>query len=128
MLILSLFQWWYLDGWKTFFKVIIEKISNHVDFFSFGTIFKTLFSPFRQIDTGEGGNSIGERLSAFGGRLLSRFIGAIVRSIIAIAGLLTITVEFIFGLAIVILWPFIPLIPLICIYFALSGFTMGIKL
>ena len=129
MLALSLIKWWYFEGWKTFFRLLMQKISDRADYFSFGTIFKTFFSPFRQIDTGEATTpGLSGRFSAWLGRLISRIIGAIVRFFIAIAGLLIIFFEFIFGLFIGIIWPFIPLFPVVFVILACSGLTFGVNL
>ncbi len=129
MLALSLIKWWYFEGWKTFFRLLTQKISDHADYFSFGTIFRTFFSPFRQIDSdliSTGGLS--EQLSAWFGRLISRIIGAFIRFFIALAGLLIIIIEFIFGMAVFLIWPFIPFFPVAFIVLSFSGITFGVEL
>lgn len=128
MLALSLVQWWYFVGWKTFTKLLFQKISDHADYFSFGTLFQTFFAPFRQIDTGTGGRSINERFSNFIGRSISRIIGAIVRFFILLAGIIVISLEFVFGLLLLIIWPFIPLMPIVCfVLFCMNiSFSIGV--
>lgn len=129
MLALSLIKWWYFRGWKTFFRLLMQKISDRADYFSFGTIFRTFFSPFRQIDTGEAAApGLSGRLSAWLGRLISRFIGMIVRFFIALAGLIIILFELVFGLLIGLVWPLIPLAPAVFIVLAFSGLTFGVNL
>lgn len=128
MLALSLVQWWYTAGWKTFMKLLFQKISDHADYFSFGTLFRTFFAPFRQIDTGSGGRSINERFSAFIGRTISRVIGAIVRFFILLTGIIVILTELIFGFLLLVIWPFIPLLPLACfVLFCMNiSFSIGV--
>ncbi len=128
MLALSLIQWWYFAGWKTFVKLLFQKISDHADYFSFGTLFRTFFAPFRQIDTESGGRSINERFSAFIGRTISRVIGAIIRFFILLTGIIVILVEFVFGSLLLVVWPFIPLIPLVCfvLFFMNISFSIGV--
>ena len=125
MLTVSLLQWWYFEGWGIFCKNLFEKLANLADFFSFSTIFRTLFAPFRQIDSGTSVDlSISERFSAFIGRTISRLVGAMVRIFIAIAGLVVIILGFIFGLSIIIVWPFVPLFPIAGIVLAISGVSL----
>jgi hypothetical protein len=51
-------------------------------------------------------------LIAFFDRLLSRFIGFVVRIFIIVAGIIAMTVQFVCGLVIALLWPCIPLLPI----------------
>ena len=84
------------------------------DFFSIGLLLRTLFQPFRQIsadETGEKGGIQGA-LVAFFDRLLSRIIGFVVRVCIIIAGIIVMTLQFVFGALLALLWPCIPLLPI----------------
>ena len=129
MVALSLIKWWYFEGWKTFFRLLKQKISDRADYFSFGTIFKTFFSPFRQIDTGEASApGISGRLSAWLGCLVSRVIGSIIRFFIALSGVLIILIELIFGLLAGVIWPLVPLLPVVFLILACSGLTFGVDL
>lgn len=122
MLTVSLLKWWYSKGWGIFVRNLFEKLKGIADFFSFSTIFRTLFAPFRQIDSGRMDNlSLGERFSAFLGRLISRLVGAITRIVIAFAGLIILLFSSIFGLLMVIIWPFIPILPIVGLVLAIPG-------
>ena len=114
MLAVSFLQWWYLRGWLIYFDGFRAKMRNLADFFSIGLLLRTLFQPFRQIsadETGEKGGLEG-MLIAFFDRLLSRFIGFVVRIFIIVAGIIAMTVQFACGLVIALLWPCIPLLPI----------------
>ncbi len=116
MLTTAMFKWWYTDGWKTFFNSFLARLGSVTDQFSIGTLFKTLFYPFRQIDSGHLVNaSISERFQAFIARTISRFIGAGIRLVVAGTGILVLALTVIFGFIANLIWPLIPLAPLACI-------------
>lgn len=116
MLTTAMFKWWYTDGWKTFFNGFLERLSAVADQFSIGTLFKTLFYPFRQIDSGQLVNaSISERFQAFIARTISRFIGACIRLVVAGTGIMVLALTVIIGFIANIIWPLIPIMPVVCI-------------
>ncbi|MCQ2571102.1 MAG: hypothetical protein MJ154_02550 [Candidatus Saccharibacteria bacterium] len=93
------------------------------DFFSIGLLLKTLFQPFRQIsadETGEKGGLEGA-LIAFFDRTLSRVIGFIVRTFIIVAGIITLSLQLVFGLLLAVLWPCVPALPVIGIIVSSMG-------
>lgn len=111
-----MFKWWYTDGWKTFFNGFLERLSAVADQFSIGTLFKTLFYPFRQIDSGQLVNaSISERFQAFIARTISRLIGACIRLVVAGTGIMVLALTVIIGFIANIIWPLIPIAPVVCI-------------
>ena len=114
MLAVSFLQWWYSRGWMIYFQGLRERMRNLADFFSIGLLLKTLFQPFRQISANETGESGGLQgsLIAFFDRLLSRVIGFIVRICVIILGVIAMTLQLVFGLALAILWPCVPLLPI----------------
>ena len=107
MLMVNLFQWWYSQGWADFARRIKDRLSNSVDYFSMGSLLRTLFSPFRQIDAG------GNGIQAFFSRLFSRFIGAGIRLVILFAGLIVLLLETILGFVSLIIWPLVPMLPVV---------------
>lgn len=121
----GLLQWWYVGGWRIYVVGLGERLHNSADFFSIGILFKTLFAPFRQISAGTPiNNSLDAKFHAFLDRLVSRIIGAIVRIFIIIAGVLVLTMQAVLGVIMAILWPFIPLLPIVCIVLMVAGVTL----
>ena len=117
-------QWWYTRGWKIFVMKLVDKLRGAADFFSISLLLRTLFAPFKQIDAGGGGNSLGDRMRAFGDRLISRLVGAVMRIGILIFGLILLILESVIGLALIIIWPFLPLVPIAGIYLTCTGFSI----
>lgn len=121
MAIVGIFWWWYGAGWLAAVKHVIEKISGLYDYFSIDLLLKTLFSPFRQISAGRVDGPLNIVIRAFFDRLLSRVIGAIVRTIVVFIGLFSLAVAVILGLAYIISWALIPLIPFAGMSLMLAG-------
>lgn len=103
-------SWWYLKGWKIFSKRLFDKLRDTADFFSMTLLLKTLFAPFRQISAGGAGvnAAIGDRIRAFFDRLVSRFIGAIVRILILLLGGVLLILQFTLSIVVLIAWPILP--------------------
>lgn len=118
----NLLSWWYSAGWADFLHRSGATLANLMDFFSIDLLFKTLFSPFRQISAGSAKSaSLDVKFRMFIDRLVSRFIGAIVRTFVIIAGILCIGVVAIINLAFIILWPALPLLPVAGIILTILG-------
>ena len=98
---------------------------NLADFFSIGLLLKTLFQPFRQISANEDGKKGGLEgaMVVFTDKLVARVIGFIVRVAIIIAGIIAMTLQLVMGLALAILWPCIPLLPVAGIIVSMTGIT-----
>ena len=126
MLILSFMQWWYSRGWGNSIAKLYTKLKDTADFFSIGLLLRTIFTPFRQLDANATGanDSPLESLKAFGDRLLSRIIGAIVRIFVIIGGVITLFVQLILGVASAILWPLLPIAPIAGIVLTVIGVTI----
>ena len=125
MLIVSFLQWWYNRGWLSFGYGFLEKLKSTADFFSLGLLFRTLFSPFRQISayTDEFA-SIQQRLIAFTDKLVSRLVGTVVRLTIIIFGIVFMFLEAVIGSLLVLAWPLMPFAPIASIILAVLGVTL----
>lgn len=121
MLIVGLLGWWYTAGWKRMIHARLEGLSLTADYFSIGLLAKTLFAPFRQISAGGVRGPIGVQIRAFFDKLISRCIGAIVRTIMIVLGVLAIALQMLFSLVGIIMWAFIPLLPFIGAIVAFLG-------
>lgn len=113
MLFLSFFSWWYIAGWGQLGRRAMVRVSSVLDFFSVGVLFKSLFSPFRQISVGRVQGSLDTQLRAWGDRQISRGIGAIVRLTVIVFGLLATLMMVIVAAGLLLLWPLVPFVPFI---------------
>ena len=113
MFLVGILSWWYSDGLRGRFQLIKNRFVATSDFFSIDLLITTLFAPYRQISADEGnGPALQDMLMAFGDKLVSRTIGAVVRIFMIIFGVIAITVQSIFGLLMMIVWVFIPVLPI----------------
>lgn len=83
------------------------------DFFSIDLLVKTLFAPFRQISAGHVQGPMAVQLRAFADRLVSRVIGAIVRLIMLVIGVIAIVLQALLAGVILLGWLLVPLLPLV---------------
>lgn len=123
MILVGILSWWYGQGWLAQGYMVRDRLLRANDYFSLELLLKTLFAPFRQISAGQVRGSIIDKLRAFGDRLVSRLIGASVRLIVFTIGLVVIIVQSLIGLGFLLLWPVVPLFPLIGLIMALIGWT-----
>lgn len=93
-----------------------------LSFFSVWQLFRSMFAPFRQISAERIQGSLSAQLQAFGDRLFSRCIGAVVRTLLIMCGLATAFVVAVVGLGMLIVWPFIPVLPLLGVFLMQVGF------
>ena len=126
MAIAEMFIWWYSHGWLVFISHLRLTLSNITDFFSMSSLVRTLFKPYRQISaaTASSSASLDIRFHMFLDRLVSRIIGFFSRLVLLIAGTVIIIIGGIFSLLLIILWPFLPLLPIAGIILSITGFTL----
>lgn len=111
MFLVGIFSWWYGSGWIHRVQMMKDRLAASADLFSVGLLFSTLFAPFRQISADGIGGSFRDQIRAFFDKLLSRCIGAIVRTFMIIFGLIMMLVQSIFGAILLAFWLIIPLLP-----------------
>lgn len=117
-------SWWYTKGWAWRAEKILDGIEKTMDYFSLGLLIKTWFSPFRQIDAGKLANaSLEMRMKKLFDRTFSRFMGAMLRTILMLVGIIVISAKAVFGLATLLFWPIMPIFPVISIFIFMSGWT-----
>jgi hypothetical protein len=113
MFILGLLSWWYGAGWRGRVTMLRERLAATTDYFSIDLLLRTFFSPFRQISAGKVDGSLNVQLHAFFDRLISRAIGAMIRSFMIAVGLVAIISYTGIGVILVIMWAIVPLLPFI---------------
>ncbi len=92
----------------------MQRVQHAMDFFSVPLLLRTLFDPFRQIGTDISyGRSLDAQLRAWGDRVFSRLVGAVVRTAVIFFGVSTALLLLIVGFVTVIVWPLLPLAPII---------------
>lgn len=112
MVIAAFFTWWYGRGWRERVAMLRERLASTMDYFSIDLLLRTFFSPFRQISAGKVQGPLGVQMRAFFDRLVSRIIGAGVRTVIIVIGTVTIAFHVVFGALLVLAWAFVPLLPI----------------
>jgi hypothetical protein len=123
MFITDLLGWWYSHGWSWAAKhLFFTRSQQIVQFFSIPELLKTLLAPFRQ-DVVHGGGSIGLKLQAFGNNIISRFFGFFLRLTLILTGIVLLTLNTIFAIVSILVWPLLPLSPIIA--FILMGSGVG---
>ena len=122
MIIASMLSWWYSRGWLwSANQLFVVQLGKVYDFFSVADLLKTLFAPFRQdvIDTRNAPLSV--KLNVFGGNIISRVIGAMIRSTLVIVGLGMIAIMALGSFVAIVIWPFLPIAPIIALIVLFSG-------
>lgn len=119
--IISLWVQWYFyempreiaNGWKNF-------LFFGLNFFSIPLLLKTLFSHWKRYYwTRSRGFDIGEYFSVLFSNLMSRFIGAMVRLVLILVGLIFEIFIFLFGSIIFLGWFILPVLLLLAIFIGL---------
>lgn len=122
MLFVSLMRWWYGLGWLDQLKLVRDRFDRTADFFSIELSLRTLFKPFRQIDADAARKGpLNVVLRAMFDQMFSRVFGAIIRTILIVVGCVAILGEALVGGLRLALWPAIPLLPIITLPLAVSG-------
>ena len=122
MLVTSLLLWWYGNGWRDQLGLFSDRLARSADYFSIVALLKSLFAPFRQISAGSIGNApLDAKMRAWIDKLVSRFIGALVRSAIIVIGLIALLFECLFGIIRLLVWPLLPFVPVAGIILAMMG-------
>lgn len=123
MVIVGIIGWWYGRGLRLQMERLLGRVVSVYDYFSIGLLFRTLFAPFRQISAGYVRGPIAAQLRAFGDRAFSRAIGAVVRIVMMIIGVVALLVAFIVAVVGLILWLSAPFLPFVGLIVALTGWV-----
>jgi hypothetical protein len=126
MAIVEMFLWWYARGWLVFIRKVRGFMLNITDFFSMDSLIRTLFKPFRQIsaESANVDSSLDLKFQMFLDRLVSRAVGFCTRLILLFVGCILIVFGGIVSLILIILWPFIPLLPIVGIVLCITGVSL----
>lgn len=123
MVIIGLISWWYGAGWLSQLRAVRGWLDSIYDYFSIELLLKTLFSPFRQDSAGSIQGPINVVFRHFLDNLMSRFMGAIIRSSMVIIGVVSMAFVGIVGAVTMVVWPILPVMPLIGLVMSLVGWV-----
>ena len=103
------FVWHYTQAWFLLWGVWRNFLWFVIHFFSIPQLMRSWFAPFKRITEGRGDKFDLEDLASYiiiG--FLSRILGALVRTIIIVIGLITLALTVIGGFAVYLLWALVP--------------------
>ncbi len=117
------FKWHYGRAWKDLTDNCVALISFVGLFFSFSSLLRTLFSPWKRLgETYEKGLDAENILSTFVVNAITRALGFVIRSAVLIFGAIVLTLAFLAVALIYVVWALLPFI--IAFLFALGIFEI----
>jgi hypothetical protein len=121
MLLTDFISWWYTTGWKLRLASIFSNVARWLEYFSIGTLLKTMFAPWRQnVSYVRPDQGLNLKLNAKVDNLVSRFVGFFVRINVLILAAIIVFLVFLLSIVFVIIWPLLPLAPIIIIIVGVS--------
>lgn len=121
MVIVGLLSWWYTIGWVQAAERIKHRLAGVLDYFSFELLAKSLFAPFRQISAGKVNGPLQMQLRAWVDRTISRVIGAVIRTMVLLVGVVTLLLSVIGSVLYLVGWALLPLLPILGLTLMLTG-------
>lgn len=121
MILVGILSWWYGEGLAKRWRLTNNRIASVADFFSIKLLISTLFSPYKQISAEITTESFNNQIHAFFDKLVSRAIGATIRSFMIVVGLLAVLLQLTFGFFMLVFWSISPLLPAVGLILAIVG-------
>lgn len=121
MFLVGMLSWWYTGGWKGRLVYAGRHLQSVAAFFSIGQLATTLFAPFRQISAGGVRGGFSAQLQAFFDKLISRIIGAVIRTLFIIAGIVLLVLLAVWEIVMTLLWLVVPALPVVGCIMAVIG-------
>lgn len=113
MQVWALLRWWYGAGWLGELERQAKRLDRVEDYFSFGALLRSFFQPFKQIDAEPRRGDLGVMMRAWLDRTVSRVVGAAARLTLVLIGCLWWFVTVLIGVCWMLVWPFLPIAPLL---------------
>lgn len=123
MFVVGLLQWWYGSGLKSEFLGIARRVASLYDYFSIDLLARSIFAPYRQISATKVRGSLSVQLRAFTDRLVSRAVGAVMRTVLIIVGAMSIVVAAVVSVVWVVVWLVLPVVPFVGLTLSLIGWV-----
>ena len=119
----AFFSWWYGEGWKRQVSRVSNRMAGLLDTFSFDLLIRTWFSPFRQISAGAVQGPIGVQIQIIIDKIVWRFIGAMIRTVMLFVGVLAIIVVGVLCIIQLVVWPLLPFGPIVGVVLMMTGWV-----
>ena len=119
-MVFELLGWWYGPGWAQAIRRIYKWAHGISLELSAGQLLRSLFEPWRRI-VSVGGRSFDVKIKNFLDNLVSRGVGASVRTLVLITAGAAMIAAVIFGIFVAIIWPLIPPLILYSLYRGIIG-------
>jgi hypothetical protein len=120
LMVFELLGWWYGPGWAQAIKRIYKWAHGISLELSAGQLLHSLFEPWHRI-VSAGGRSLDVKIKNFVDNLVSRGVGACVRSLVLITAAAAMIAAVIFGVFVAVVWPLIPPLILYSLYRGIIG-------
>jgi len=115
-------SWQFIDTPRNLMKAWGNFLRFNLDYFSIPLLLKTFFSPWRRYSWSYGrGFDLGKFFEAFFSNLISRILGALMRTFLIVFGIIAEIFILVIGLIIILGWILLP-------FLLVGGFILGIKL
>lgn len=122
MLIFNCLTWWYGSGWAWRLQGHLKSMKTLFEYFSVQALLRTMWAPYRQTLVYDRRQ---KNISNLGSRivdgLVSRCIGFLYRSTLLTVACLLSLVELMLLVLTAVIWPFIPLLPILAVVLFLNG-------
>jgi hypothetical protein len=121
LMLLTLFiKWWYTEGWKQEYYRISKRAKVIAKEMSLPILVKTLFQPWKQLVSHvPRESSLDDKFHAAFDNLFARCFGFVIRSVVIIASLIIIFITILASIVLVLVWPIIPVLPIVFMYLGL---------
>jgi hypothetical protein len=116
------FQWHFLDRPKNILQGWGSCLKFNLNYWSLPVLLKTFFSPWRRYQYSYGkGFSLARYAEVFSFNIISRTIGAIMRSFLIVAGLITEIIVFLIGLTVFFIWLILPFLLILAFFYGFKA-------
>ncbi len=114
--------WHFKDAPKAMFFAWRDIFKFSFEFFSIAPLLKTIFKPWKRISDPYSGGivNIVENLQAFILNSFSRLLGFLIKTVVIIAGLVFITLFFVFAVSTFLIWIILPIIIITGLFLSLA--------
>lgn len=123
MLLVGILEWWYSAGFKRQIKLLVSRVESVIDMFSIRSLVKTWLAPYKQISASieQSDNSFAIQIRHMFDNLISRAVGAVVRTFMIILGLLTTGLLVVINFIFLGFWLVVPFLPIIGLLLFIAG-------